>query len=445
MRKFVLSTFILVSTSLFATNCIAKIVFSVQGSNTIGSKLAPLLAENYLKEVLKAKNIRLIKSQIDEEVVIRGFDPKTNIALDIDIKAHGSSTGFKALENGDSEICMSSRPIKDKEIRKLSYLGNFKDFKSEITIGLDGIAVITHKSNPLSSISRKILTDIFSGKIRYWGEVSHVYKNTALKYQKINIYSRDNNSGTYDTFKKLVLVNNSKLSPSAKRYESNARLSDQVASDINGIGFVSLPNIRNSKALSVSEGQGSARAANNLTVATEDYALSRRLYMYISENERNSQVLSFIEYINSMRGQEIVALAGYVSQNIYTTDIKTPDFYPEEYKKLTTGAKRLSVNIHFVKGSLTPDNRAKRDLIRISTYLKNLEQKPENIMLFGFSEDTEFTMFNISLSEARADFVELLLKKQNIIINKIRGFGGIDQVADSSKKDKNRRVEIWIK
>jgi len=445
MRKFILSTLILISTSLTTTNCIARILFSVQGSNTIGSKLAPLLAENYLKEILKAKQVRLIKSHIDEEVIIRGFDPKSNMALDIDIKAHGSSTGFKALENGDSEICMSSRAINDKEINKLSYLGNFKDFKSEITIGLDGIAVIIHKSNPLSKISRKVLTDIFSGKIRYWKEVSSVYKDSPLHHQKINIYARDNNSGTYDTFKKLVLVNKSKLSPSAKRYESNARLSDHVATDISSIGFVSLPNIRNSKALSVSEGEGSARAANNLTVATEDYALSRRLYMYISENERNPLALSFINYVNSARGQDIVALAGYVSQNIYTTNIKVPDFYPEEYKKLTTGAKRLSVNIHFVKDSLTPDNRAKRDLIRISRYFKNLNRKPKHIMLFGFSEDTDFKMFNISLSESRADFVELLLKKQNIIVNKIRGFGAVDQVAASNKKDKNRRVEIWIK
>ena len=445
MPNIILPLFLLFFSTLLTTNSIAKTIFSVHGSNTIGSKLAPLLAENFLKDVLNANNIRIIKSKTDEEVIVRGFTPNTNIALDIDIKAHGSSTGFKSLENGDSEICMSSRPIKATEIKNLSYLGNFKHYKSENTIGLDGIAIITHTSNPLSSISRETLTDIFSGKIRYWKEVSPIYENIAFKNQRINIYSRDNNSGTYDTFKKLVLVNNTVLHPLAKRYESNARLSDHVSSDTYGIGFVSLPNIRNAKALSVSEGKGSARNANKLTIATEEYILSRRLYMYISENERNPLALSFIDYVNSTRGQNIVSLAGYVSQNIYTANINVPEFYPQEYKKLTTGAKRLSVNIHFDKDLLTPDNKAKRDLIRIAKYLKKTNNKQKNIMLFGFSEDTKFKMFNISLSEARADFVELLLKKNDIIVNNIRGYGAIDQVADSRKKDKNRRVEIWVK
>ena len=429
----------------FSNNIFAKVLFSIHGSNTIGSKLAPQLAKSYLSDIIGATNIRILKGKVSEEVTVRGYLPESDSPLDIKIKAHGSSTGFTSLDNGDAKICMSSRPIKDSEASNLSHLGDLKNYQSEITIGLDGIAIITHKSNPLYGISSKKLTDIFSGKIKYWGKVDEIYKNTKYENKIISIYSRDNNSVTYDTFKKFILINKTKLIPTANRYESNAKLSDHVSRDPFAIGFVSLPNIRKSKALAVSDGNGSARLPTNLTVSTEDYALSRRLYMYISENERNEDVINFIKYINNEKGQQNVDIAGYVSQNIYSSTITTPDFYPDEYRILTKDAKRLSVNIRFKKGSLIPDNRAKRDLIRISDYLKAMNPKPKKIMLFGFSEDTEFKMFNISLSEARADYVELLLKKKNIIISRIRGFGSIDQVANNKLLEKNRRVEIWVK
>ncbi|MDH5423571.1 MAG: phosphate ABC transporter substrate-binding/OmpA family protein [Gammaproteobacteria bacterium] len=436
---------LLITITLAYSNTQAQILFSIQGSNTIGSKLAPQLAKSYLSKNYQVNNIQFIKGRSAEEMVVRGYHKKTKLPLDIEIKAHGSSTGFVALENGSSQICMSSRPIKDKEIALLSHLGNLKSYQSEIIIGLDGIAVIIHKSNPLASVSRKTLTDIFSGKITTWGEVDPVYQTTDLKDKTIRVYSRDDNSGTYDTFKKLILVKGRNLTATAKRYESNADLSDQIASDPAAIGFVSLPNIRKSKALAVSEGEGSARLPNNLTVATEDYILARRLYLYVSEHETNADIIAFLDYVSSEDGQNNVNQEGFISQNIYTEALDIPEFYPEEYRGLTSDAKRLSVNIHFIKGSLTPDNKAKRSLIRIAEFIKSLNPQPKSIMLFGFSEDTDFKMHNISLSESRADYVELLLKKQGITINRIRGFGSVNQVADNTRLDKNRRVEIWIK
>ena len=430
---------------VLSTTLSAKTLFSMHGSNTVGSKLGPQLAKSYHKELHHARNIRILKTDIAENKIVRGFHPATNEPLDIKIQAHGSSTGFKALDSGAAEICMSSRQIKATEAKKLISLGDLYDFKSENIIALDGIAIIVHKSNPLKTLTKSTLTDIFSGKISTWGELSDIYKKSALKSRKINIYARDNNSGTYDTFNKLVLTKTKKLAHNARRYESNAVLSDDVASDPAAIGFVSLPNIRNAKAISVSVGMGSARKPEALTVATEEYALSRRLYMYISEYQQNQYAKDFLKHVNSISGQKVVTHSGYVSQNIYPTTIKIHDYYPTEYKQLTRGAKRLSVNIYFKQGTLTPDNRAKRDLLRVSNFIKSLRIKPKHIMLFGFSEDTDFKMFNISLSESRADFIELLLKKQGITIDRIRGFGSVNPVAIKSEKAKNRRVEIWIK
>jgi phosphate transport system substrate-binding protein len=59
-------------------------------------------------------------------------------------------------------------------------------------------------------------------------------------------------SGTFDTFKALVLGGKA-LAPGAKRFEDSNALSEAVAGDPNGIGFIGFPYIHSAKALAVSE------------------------------------------------------------------------------------------------------------------------------------------------------------------------------------------------
>jgi outer membrane protein OmpA-like peptidoglycan-associated protein len=66
-------------------------------------------------------------------------------------------------------------------------------------------------------------------------------------------------------------------------------------------------------------------------------------------------------------------------------------------------------------------------------------------MLFGFSEDAKVPMFNISLSETRADYIESILKKEGIVVHHIRGYGYVNPVTNGESIHKNRRVEIWVK
>lgn len=440
VNRVLVSLFIVV---MMTGNVNGRQLFSIKGSNTIGSELAPALVKEFLDKKYRAKNIQYIARE-SEEGYVRGFDPATGEALDVSIVAHGSSTGFKALDRREADIAMSSRPIKNSEIKKLNAYGNLKSMTSENVIGLDGIAVIIHKDNPLKQASKQQLQDIFSGKTRRWGDVSSMYQNSPYANKPIAIYARDDNSGTYDTFRKLVLGKKSKLTPQAKRFSSNADLSDQVSRDKLAIGFVGLPYIRYSKSIAVSDGKGEARLPNRLTVETEDYALSRRLFMYIPEFNAQPVVHEFMEFIQTNQGQKIVSKAGFVSQTIYASDLEVPEIYPAEYKKLTEHAQRLSVNIYFSKGSLKPDNRGQRDLKRIAEYI-SARKSIREVMLFGFSEDNDFPMFNVSLSESRADYVQFLLKKHGVIVSKIRGYGAVNQIAANENIEKNRRVEIWIK
>src|SRR5262249_2051845 len=149
----------------------------------------------------------------------------------IDIRSHGSGTAVPGLIGGKAVIGMSSRPVTDKEVEALAKAG-WPDLRSpehEHVVALDGLLVLVAPGNPISSLSMEQIAGIFAGTVRDWSAVGG-------RPGPINIYARDNKSGTYDTFNALVLkARNLSLRQDAKRFESSEDLSDEVSRDPNGI------------------------------------------------------------------------------------------------------------------------------------------------------------------------------------------------------------------
>ena len=96
----------------------------IKGSDTLGAKLVPQLAEQF-----KAQN------------------PGTTF----DIAAEGSTTGIAAIIDGTAQIGMSSRRAKPAEVGAGSSKGvNMKP----IIVAYDGLGVIVNASNPLKNLTK---------------------------------------------------------------------------------------------------------------------------------------------------------------------------------------------------------------------------------------------------------------------------------------------------
>ena len=141
----------------------------VQGSNTIGAALLPALVQGQLW-AQQATDIQQSPGAVPNETVITARDAQGQ-ALRIDIAAHGSSTGFAALGQGNADLAAASRPISDAEVRQLKALGDLRSASAEQIIGLDGVAVIVHPDNPLPQLTTRQLAQIFSGQIQHWEQL----------------------------------------------------------------------------------------------------------------------------------------------------------------------------------------------------------------------------------------------------------------------------------
>lgn len=412
-------------------------VLRLQGSNTIGAKLAPALVEEYLKR-RGATRTRREAGANEEEIRIIGSMGRTK-AWSVEINSHGSGTAFEGLEKSQCDIGMSSRPIKKEESDKLSVLGDMTQYGSEHVIGLDGLAVIVNPLNPLTTADKDTVARIFAGEIASW-------KNVGDSDKAIGLYARDDKSGTFDTFKSLVL-DKRKLGANSKRYEDSSRLSSDVANDPNGIGFIGLPYIKSCKALAISAtAGGGAIYPNTFTVAREEYPLTRRLYMYAPPKTNNMIIRDFMEFVLSDDGQDILEKSGFVSLAVRAETPVLPVSAPAEFRSMVAGAERLSLSFRFRPDTFSFDNRSRRDLDRLIHALERKELQGRKLMLFGFSDISE----GIKAKEASEQWTKLVageMTARGIKPALEIGMGSIMPVAQVGTKDgklRNNRVEVWL-
>src|SRR5215813_882884 len=141
----------------------------LHGSNTIGARLAPALVEEFLRKQ-GATNVRTINGANPDEAIVSGVLPGDATPTVIDISSHGSSTGFADLLSGNADIGLSSRKINANEIKNLASFGDMTSPASEHILGLDGIAVIVNRDNPIDSLTKEQVAQLFSGEITSWNQ-----------------------------------------------------------------------------------------------------------------------------------------------------------------------------------------------------------------------------------------------------------------------------------
>jgi phosphate transport system substrate-binding protein len=414
-------------------------VLRIQGSNTIGAALGPALVEGLMREQGLLKIHSEAPDKANELRVIGETVQGRRVA--VDIAAHGSSTGFTALKTATADLAASSRPIKDSERADLARLGDFKSVGAEQVIAIDGLAIILHPQNPLHELNTEQLARIFSGEAKTWEELGG-------SGGTIHLYARDDQSGTYDTFKELVLSRRGKtLSSAAKRFESSEQLSDAVSLDPQGIGFIGLPYVRQAKAVAIADGQSQAMLPLNSLIATEDYPLSRRLFFYLPPNGKNPWADALVAFAQSSKGQAIVAANGFIAQTVQAMTVTPNALMPEGYQALSRHAQRLTVNFRFEEGSATLDNKARQDLSRVLDYIKQRDKTNRQVTLVGFGDAKSDPARADLLSKLRAMAVRRELVKSGVVFREIRGFGAEMPVAANSADEgriKNRRVEVWV-
>jgi phosphate transport system substrate-binding protein len=242
----------------------------IKGSDTLGAKLVPQLAEQFKAEHPDAT---------------------------FDIAAEGSTTGFAALIDATAQIGMSSRPAKPAETAAASAKGVTL---KETIVAHDGVAVIVNSANPIKGLTKKQVEQIFTGQVSDWSAAGGAGG-------AISIYTRNTSSGTYSEFKELAM-NKRDYAPSAQKMAGNEQIAAEVGKNANGVGYVGLAYI---KAAGIKVVPIDAEMPSVESVQRKTYPYARPTFFY-TNGEPAGLAKMFVEFTLSPAGQKIVAGAGFV-------------------------------------------------------------------------------------------------------------------------------------
>lgn len=257
-------------------------MIQVKGSDTMVN-LVQILAEKYMEQ-----------------------NPKQPIA----VLGGGSGTGVTGMLNGTCDIANTSRDWKPKELDQ-AYEKGIKP--RMFAVAVDGLSIIVNEKNSLTKLTMDQVGAIYRGEVKNW-------KAVGGPDQKVSLYGRQSNSGTY-VFMLEHVLGNKPYSTDMKEMNGNAQIIEGVLADVGAVGYVGVGYIvdkatgqpmKGLKVLNVAK-DDKAEAFSPLDKAAVDsgaYPVSRPLWM-ASNGAPKGTAAGFLSWIVGPEGQKVVEAEGF--------------------------------------------------------------------------------------------------------------------------------------
>jgi len=219
----------------------------------------------------------------------------------VQVTGGGSGTGIAALINGTTDICQSSRPMKQDE--KLKLRDRYQTMGVEVPVAKDGLSVFLHETNPVKELTIEQLKGIYTGTITNWKQVGG-------RDATIILYGRENSSGTYGFFKDNVLAGRD-FAASCQTLPGTAAVVNAVSRDPNGIGYGGAAYTKGVRDCAVrKDAKSPGIMPTAASVHDGSYPLTRYLYYYLRKPAQGD-VKKFISWVLSPAGQKLAVDVGY--------------------------------------------------------------------------------------------------------------------------------------
>jgi phosphate transport system substrate-binding protein len=254
----------------------------------------------------------------------------------IEVGGAGTSDGFEAFCQGDTQISDASRPIDPAEEVPVCKQNGVEYI--EIPIAYDGISVVVNKQGNTwakditSEELRKIWEPSAEGKITKWNQIRSDWPDKPL-----DLYGPGTESGTYEFFNETIVSNEEEVSRQSdvEMSEDDNVLVQGVSGDANALGYFGYSYYENNldtlRALAVD-----GIKPTEDSIRSGEYLLSRPLFIYVSTDalKHNKAVEPFVDfYLAPQNLDRLVKAAKYV-----TIPSSLEQLSRAQYEDRTTGS-----------------------------------------------------------------------------------------------------------
>lgn len=463
-------------------------ILTLSGSSTMADRVIPELARHYLQH-LGADEVRMVPGETAADVSVQGiFFPAKTIRT-IEIRGGGTTSGFVDLKDGRCDLTLAAHRLSPVDAKAFGP-GVITD-ESGHRLCMDAVSVVVHRDNPVKELTADQVGGIFSGEITNWDQVGG-------PSGAINVFALGEAFGTRGFFES-VFLGSRQFSGAVRDVQVHSQLPELVSRDIWGIGFCSVALAGPCREMPIRTGEDSeALLPTTETIRNLAYPASRSLYLYVRAASRNMHATDFITLSLSDAGQAIVGKYGFVNLKAiagapaaevhFSTSQQSGQTVPsifrpgapsvlkapaltgplpplvqldgevvagetrravlQEYLDGIYGAERLPIIFGFQSSSLDPDQQAIRDVNRVAAMMKEPANASKAVILAGFSDSVGDYESNLAVSRKRAEAIAERLRAngvRNIIVLAAGEEGAIEPNESRVGRERNRRVEIWLK
>lgn len=250
----------------------------------------------------------------------------------VSVTGGGSGAGINNIAEGRSDVAMTSREVTPEERKR--YGDNFQ----EHLIGYDGIGVAVSRAvydGGVKNLSKNQIKEIYNGEIFQWSQVGG-------PDEKIYVISREQGSGTTDTFNEIILGNKMAQTPGVKTIAmSSAEVKTAIAGSDRAIGYLGYSYIHG-ESVSVIALDGQQMTIE--TIMRGSYPLARKLYL-VTFGPPNLGANAFIDFLNGTHGQKIAQENGFIPTTF--SNITVPDGNTTSISERTEKAEKKLPEFEF--------------------------------------------------------------------------------------------------
>ncbi len=447
--------------------------FALSGSSDLINNILPVSLKTYAEAF--GGRLGLVEYQV---ALADGGSDQLPVGIGYRISADNGSqildiSGQTAANNADRLALLASR---DADIafthgtasrRSVSQVansggGDINRLDQQRIIAIEGLVAVVSPSNPIKSVSIEDLRGVLTGELTSWAQLGGL--DVPISVHGFMEGTEGHELAEYLLLNPAGLTASNTLTP----HRQARQLINAVMNDPAAIGFVSYKDRGQATPLSLNSACRLDIPANEMTIKTEQYPLTRRLMAYNHQDATTPEVMDFLAYLDSPELDQGIRNAGLVDLGVSTSsmsdainqvstraenyDIPVVIDGAERLLRIMDGQERLSTVFRFAKASTRLDGRSERDLQRMVDFIA--AHTDASYTVVGFTDGVGTFNENEDLGARRAKIVLDALRQSDaenqIVATSIEavGVGELYSLACNETPDEraiNRRVEIWMR
>lgn len=376
-----------------------------------------------------------------------------DLVADISMTMNNAQESVVAFSSGEADILVYG----DQQVSGL--LEGF-DGILEWPLAFDGQVVVSNPDNPIRSLSRREIEQVWNGELTTWASLGggdfpisvHMVADEASP----DVWLTGLRAST---------------TPGVIAHNAEEAVLKAIKGDRNAVGVVhwSTADQENARMLAVRKSCGLDAAPSKFGIRTQHYDFTQPINAYGNGAKMQPFVQSFLEWAQTAQADTSVSKFGYLSARpqrekiqdmgvavIHTAAVE-PDFDGVEFSAMMRelrAADRLSLTFRFLTGSSVLDEASVRNIKDLARRLPGNEFTNLEVLLVGFADSTGPADRNTDLSLRRSESVRSVLAaefdEETRISLKLTelGFGEqmpVDCNTTATGRANNRRVEVWVR